>query len=412
MPPKRKRTAGATAASVERRGNGSSGDGAADATDDNGGVDVEAGLSKRTRVSSAFPVADAGETRAAAATAAAAAGDDGGGSGVDTAILEIVRTHGDRSGAVPQSTLMQRVRESYGASPAAPSSQIIVHCLNALLSAGELELLEAGGASSSSSSRRREAMFRIANDKKRLRGLSNTERAVYDQVRRASDSGLWVRHIRARLHITLPEVTKALKELERRDLIKSVHSIKYKTRKLYMLKELQPSREVTGGPFYGDDGFDFAFVDGVRKLIKRRLDAFPWSTVHELTAFLNRTEAVTVRLEPEDVERVAETMCWDFVLEKVTTLSPRMDAMRREAKRVQRAPLEDHRPHKYYVCLGTPEWNPDAVPPARVQGAPNGLSNVPCAVCPVADKCSPLNPVVNVDKCKYMERWTSSMLSY
>ena len=42
-------------------------------------------------------------------------------------------------------------------------------------------------------------------------------------------------------------MTKALRVLEQRDLIKSVKSVQHGNRKQYMLSELEPSQQVTGG---------------------------------------------------------------------------------------------------------------------------------------------------------------------
>ena len=44
-------------------------------------------------------------------------------------------------------------------------------------------------------------------------------------------------------------MTKATKELDRRCLIKRVKSIHQKTQKIWMLFDLMPSANITGGPW-------------------------------------------------------------------------------------------------------------------------------------------------------------------
>ncbi len=50
-----------------------------------------------------------------------------------------------------------------------------------------------------------------------------------------------------RTNLQQPIVTKILKTLEQRSLIKSVKSVQNPSRKVYMLFELEPARELTGG---------------------------------------------------------------------------------------------------------------------------------------------------------------------
>ena len=43
--------------------------------------------------------------------------------------------------------------------------------------------------------------------------------------------------------------------------MKAIKSVKHPTRKLYMLMELTPSVEVTGGPWFTDQELDVEFVE-------------------------------------------------------------------------------------------------------------------------------------------------------
>lgn len=51
-------------------------------------------------------------------------------------------------------------------------------------------------------------------------------------------------------NLAQPQITKILKTLESRNLIKSVKNVNNPSRKLYMLYELEPSREITGGAWW------------------------------------------------------------------------------------------------------------------------------------------------------------------
>ena len=53
--------------------------------------------------------------------------------------------------------------------------------------------------------------------------------------------------MKVRTNLAQPVIQKILKALESRKLVKSVKNINNPSRKVFMLYELEPSREVTGG---------------------------------------------------------------------------------------------------------------------------------------------------------------------
>jgi len=56
-------------------------------------------------------------------------------------------------------------------------------------------------------------------------------------------------------------LNKVLKILESKKLVKSVKAVGASRKKMYMLFELEPDSEVSGGVFYADQEFDMQFVD-------------------------------------------------------------------------------------------------------------------------------------------------------
>lgn len=47
-------------------------------------------------------------------------------------------------------------------------------------------------------------------------------------------------------------LTKTLKILEQRNLVKFVRAVTSKSKKLYMLYDMVPAKDITGGPWYTD----------------------------------------------------------------------------------------------------------------------------------------------------------------
>ncbi|RKP27866.1 RNA polymerase Rpc34 subunit-domain-containing protein, partial [Syncephalis pseudoplumigaleata] len=67
---------------------------------------------------------------------------------------------------------------------------------------------------------------------------------------------IWTKTIKIRTNLHQQVVARCIKTLEQKNLIKSVKSVK-----LYMLIELTPSTEVTGGPWFTDQELDVDFIE-------------------------------------------------------------------------------------------------------------------------------------------------------
>jgi DNA-directed RNA polymerase III subunit RPC6 len=79
--------------------------------------------------------------------------------------------------------------------------------------------------------------------------------------------GIWTRDIKISTNIQQQVLAKTLKILETRNLIKSVRSVISKSKKLYMLFDLEPAKEISGGAWYTDQEFDHEFIEFVSKEI-------------------------------------------------------------------------------------------------------------------------------------------------
>ena len=79
--------------------------------------------------------------------------------------------------------------------------------------------------------------------------------------------GIWTRTIKEKCNIPQNSLNKCLKDLESRRLIKTMRSLASKTKKLYVLFDIEPDRAVTGGPWYSDQEFDHEYVSELSNFI-------------------------------------------------------------------------------------------------------------------------------------------------
>ena len=87
------------------------------------------------------------------------------------------------------------------------------------------------------------------------------EKIVYSIVEKAGNLGSWIRDIRGQSNLGQTQLTKVLKSLESKKLIKSVKTVNATKKKVYMLYNLEPDHSVTGGAWYTDFDLDSEFVE-------------------------------------------------------------------------------------------------------------------------------------------------------
>ncbi|KAJ9105403.1 hypothetical protein QFC21_001773 [Naganishia friedmannii] len=98
---------------------------------------------------------------------------------------------------------------------------------------------------------------------KRTGTFEHDEGLVYGYIKDAGNMGAWARTLKTATNLPQTSFLKAIKGLEQKMAIKLVKSVKFPTRRIYMLANMTPSVELTGGPWYSDGGLDQQFIDGL-----------------------------------------------------------------------------------------------------------------------------------------------------
>ena len=110
----------------------------------------------------------------------------------------------------------------------------------------------------------------------RLQNLSPDESLVYNVIHSTGNSGIWVRSIQMRTGLHKSILDRCLKSLESKSYIKSVHNVKFPSRKMYMLAGLSPSEDVTGGAWFTDGVLDENFINSVAGYIEFTVSRQSW----------------------------------------------------------------------------------------------------------------------------------------
>ncbi|WFD36509.1 34-kDa subunit of RNA polymerase III (C) [Malassezia cuniculi] len=171
-----------------------------------------------------------------------------------------------------------------------------------------------------------------------LGGMDANERIIYNHIKDARNEGIWTKMIKARTNLHQTIITRCLKTLEQKQLVKSVKSVKYPTRKIYMLYDLTPSIELSGGPWYTDNELDTGFIHELSMACLRYIQSRSWpkegrsSALYPAThtaelptascvhTYLKNARLTDTQLEQEHVVALLDLLIYDKEIEKIPML--------------------------------------------------------------------------------------------
>ncbi|GAB7356418.1 hypothetical protein MBLNU459_g7190t1 [Dothideomycetes sp. NU459] len=122
--------------------------------------------------------------------------------------------------------------------------------------------------------------LRAKDDAAKIITLNDDERMVYNQIENSGTNGTWTKTIKQRTNIHQTAVTKAMKTLEAKQLVKPVKSIKNPAQKIYMLKHLSPNEDVTGGPWFSEGELDVELIGIIADTVVSFIQKNSWKTVY------------------------------------------------------------------------------------------------------------------------------------
>ncbi|TFY58453.1 hypothetical protein EVJ58_g6403 [Rhodofomes roseus] len=171
------------------------------------------------------------------------------------------------------------------------------------------------------------------------KGLSQEETMVLDRIRAAATEGIWTKYIKVKTQLHQTIVDKCLRSLTQKRLIKTVNDVRYATRKIYMSAELEPSPEMTGGPWFTDRELDTEFIkllsdvclkiirdkslpkpardraEQVRLLYPPSYSSYP--NAEQILALLKRSRVTETELTVQQVEMLLNVLILDGKVAKI-----------------------------------------------------------------------------------------------
>ena len=196
-----------------------------------------------------------------------------------------------------------------------------------------------------------------------LGSMDSNELIIYNHIKDARNEGIWTKLIKARTNLHQTIMTRCLRTLEQKQLVKSVKSVKFPTRKIYMLYDLTPSIELSGGPWYTDNELDTGFIHELSMACLRFIQSKSWPkdgrssalfpashthlfpSVHTVHRYLKQARLTDTELEPEHVAALLELLIYDQQIEKIPVLPVQASLTKRRASPSSSSSSDDDSEH-------------------------------------------------------------------
>nr|CAD1842940.1 unnamed protein product [Ananas comosus var. bracteatus] len=113
-------------------------------------------------------------------------------------------------------------------------------------------------------------------------GLSDAERMILEAIRSKENMGIWTFDLKKLTNLPRGVFDKALRLLQQKGLIKCVVSIHNKSRKMYVAREFEPAKEISGGTWYSQGSLNQEFIGDVRSKCLAQVTRLRIATVEDV----------------------------------------------------------------------------------------------------------------------------------
>ncbi|KAF2196298.1 RNA polymerase Rpc34 [Delitschia confertaspora ATCC 74209] len=113
----------------------------------------------------------------------------------------------------------------------------------------------------------------------KFHNMTRDEATMYAMIEDSQSAGIWSKTIRMKTGLPQNIVTKCLKSMESRGLIQSISNVKQPGRKMYLLADITPSDDISGGSWHVNGELDVALIDAVTYVVTQFVEKATWEKV-------------------------------------------------------------------------------------------------------------------------------------
>ncbi|CAK9314700.1 unnamed protein product [Citrullus colocynthis] len=213
--------------------------------------------------------------------------------------------------------------------------------------------------------------------------LIEHEKVLHDLICSKQSMGIWIGDIKRETKYSDSVVTKSLKSLQARGLVKLVEHYQNKGKKFYLSKDFEPSKELTGGNWYSDGKLDQEYINTLKGFCARMIQKLKVATIEGIIDSFKKSGASKVDLSREQIEEIVNALVLDNeVMEVKSTGSGEFD----------------------FIPVGKICYKCYAKGGVKGELKTGAMASIPCGVCPRISHCTP-DGIISPRTCVYYTKW-------
>jgi DNA-directed RNA polymerase III subunit RPC6 len=161
-----------------------------------------------------------------------------------------------------------------------------VELLNTLIAQRRVEVIDKNGEV--------KLRFQSAEDAGKYKELTPLEAAVFEYIKESSCKGICTKELTTKTGMATKSINPVLKSMQNKGSIKSVQSIQGKRKKVWMLSNLEPSADITGGIFYKNQEIDVDLINTLNFRILEYIKTHGPSPRSEISNYLRTSGLLSV----------------------------------------------------------------------------------------------------------------------
>ncbi|TYK19400.1 DNA-directed RNA polymerase III subunit rpc6-like [Cucumis melo var. makuwa] len=214
--------------------------------------------------------------------------------------------------------------------------------------------------------------------------LIGQEKVLYDLICSKQSMGICTFDMKRETKFAESVVTKSLKSLQTKGLIKIVQHYQNKGKKFYLSNDFEPAKELTGGNWYRDGELDKDYINTLKQVCARMIQRKKLMTIEGIVESFKQSGAFKVELSREQIEEIVNALVLDNQVMEVKSSG---------FGEFEFIPIGKIC-YKYCTQGGGLKGEPKI----------GAMASIPCGVCPRITYCTP-NGIISPATCVYYTKW-------
>lgn len=215
--------------------------------------------------------------------------------------------------------------------------------------------------------------YQDPDERKIAQTLSSEELKVYQVIVESKNKGVQSTDLKDLVDIPATQITTIIKKLEKKNLIKSIKSIRVKNRKIWFKINIEPDVEATGGLWFKGDEYNGELISAFYSKIMEYLQTQGSANKNQILVTLRTSQITDKDLQDNHIQNILDLLIYD---DKIQEIKNR------------------HNPNNPIYKLSN--WDLAIKDPEYV--------NIPCAACKLINQCQ-IKTVISPENCIYFEEW-------